>query len=620
MTEYRRITEGTKFPDLEPDSEVINPLDDGLAVLLAKLWHLTQSSKVITWESNIRIPQDNFFSVTVGQSNPAVTMFYNSAFTYIQPTPGSKYVNIYNTTVIVERPNIISRPAIMQFVEPWTNIPNDTQFGLLSDRTNDYERFIIEVDQPGFTLNLWAANNWSDLETVYEVHVRAAGFSLNFITNPDTGEVWGTLPPALPVWDGTPYIIKYKFKGAGFSGIEVSDGFKALNYVGLEGEVVEGGGTPVGDGTGFTLEQVQDIVAAMFVGGANTNVTPLYDDAGGFIGLTVTASGGAEIDDATPSATTTYSGNKVEQLFMNFTDGLADVSMSGDYDDLIGVPIKKGLAPNSYVFGNNGNQVALTGTNSVVAGGSGHTEIDEDTWVFDNVRLLGDLVDENGNSLLTPVIESNYGTRFNDPIKFHSHLNDLQGFIARVSSGSTAHTSAVNKRGLVQLGTGSSATSNALIQRSGFSTGTGNLLLNANPILMTSTVSVPIISTAAEEFIAGFGLGLNAGMSTTGTNYVMLGTDRLAFNTDTWVIRVRNGSGQMTTLNTEVPVVAGYYPTLGLVASSAGVQFYIDGGAVGTTITANLPTAAMIPMLFIIKSAGTTARNFIIDYYEDEIY
>lgn len=48
-----------------------------------------------------------------------------------------------------------------------------------------------------------------------------------------------------------------------------------------------------GGGAGLTVEQVQDIVAAMF-GGSHSGITFNYDDAGNIINATVTVTGGAE--------------------------------------------------------------------------------------------------------------------------------------------------------------------------------------------------------------------------------------------------------------------------------------------------------------------------------------
>lgn len=49
-------------------------------------------------------------------------------------------------------------------------------------------------------------------------------------------------------------------------------------------------------------------------------------------------------------------------------------------------------------------------------------------------------------------------------------------------------------------------------------------------------------------------------------------------------------------------------------ADATSVQFYIDGEPVGTAVTSNIPVTGMCLRVCIEKTAGTTSRNFVMDF------
>lgn len=53
-----------------------------------------------------------------------------------------------------------------------------------------------------------------------------------------------------------------------------------------------------GGGSGFTQEQIEDMVAAMFTGAVHSGCTVAYDDVNGLIAITVTGGGGGEVNTA----------------------------------------------------------------------------------------------------------------------------------------------------------------------------------------------------------------------------------------------------------------------------------------------------------------------------------
>jgi hypothetical protein len=84
-----------------------------------------------------------------------------------------------------------------------------------------------------------------------------------------------------------------------------------------------------------------------------------------------------------------------------------------------------------------------------------------------------------------------------------------------------------------------------------------------------------------------------------------------------------NGAAtQMTSLNASVMATSTWYKLVVKVNPLGNkVEFYVNDTYIGYCI-ANIPTGvarALGPMLQIVKSAGTTARTFLVDWYYHEI-
>lgn len=128
---------------------------------------------------------------------------------------------------------------------------------------------------------------------------------------------------------------------------------------------------------------------------------------------------------------------------------------------------------------------------------------------------------------------------------------------------------------------------------------------------------VVTLSTLAEEF-ALWG-GLNNAFAAEPTDGFYFLYDRLNRG-DNW-IAVSAEDGVYTRTDTGIPVVAGQWYHLYAVcnATATSIEYYIDGALVAT-ITTNIadtsdPLGVSVSML---KSAGTTARTSLIDYFAAE--
>jgi hypothetical protein len=136
-----------------------------------------------------------------------------------------------------------------------------------------------------------------------------------------------------------------------------------------------------------------------------------------------------------------------------------------------------------------------------------------------------------------------------------------------------------------------------------FATGNGQILFEA-------LVNIVAISNGTDN--NQFNIGLSDAPAGTGSGNQIIFYYEVGTSTN-WAI-VCTSSSVYTTTVTSTPVTAGWQH-LKFVVNAAGtlVTFYVNGVSIGTVST-NIPTAAIAPMLSLRKTLGSSARFFGIDY------
>jgi hypothetical protein len=171
------------------------------------------------------------------------------------------------------------------------------------------------------------------------------------------------------------------------------------------------------------------------------------------------------------------------------------------------------------------------------------------------------------------------------------------------------------------IGVLSSETGTTTSGRAAIALRLGSLVTLGNGDLQFSWVSsIPTLSTVAEEFIVVDGLGnLVTGEPTDGVYFLY---DRLNRGT-TWQL-VTAEDGARTYTDTAVVVTAGAWYRMRAVVNAAGtsVQGFIgvngaDPTLVATDSGANIPITSdpLGPLAAIVKSAGTTTRQVLSDFF-----
>lgn len=79
-------------------------------------------------------------------------------------------------------------------------------------------------------------------------------------------------------------------------------------------------------------------------------------------------------------------------------------------------------------------------------------------------------------------------------------------------------------------------------------------------------------------------------------------------------------ASSFTTVDSGITPGAGTYNVITIVSNSTmtSFQWYVDGVAVGSAVTTNIPTGAISIAPYIKKSAGTTSRSLSVDYIQWE--
>jgi hypothetical protein len=181
-----------------------------------------------------------------------------------------------------------------------------------------------------------------------------------------------------------------------------------------------------------------------------------------------------------------------------------------------------------------------------------------------------------------------------------------------------ATTNRTNQQGIIQHSTGTTTTGAA-----GYTYG-GALYIGSGSISIETYATVETLSNATERFQTIFGYYVGSNYSTTANaiffSYDENGTMFFEFGaaaTPNWKCYTR-GAGVTTRTNTSIAVVAGtwYKLRIDINAAANSVTFYINNTLVATHTT-NIPTSliAMPINSLMVKTAGTTARTMLTDYF-----
>lgn len=188
-------------------------------------------------------------------------------------------------------------------------------------------------------------------------------------------------------------------------------------------------------------------------------------------------------------------------------------------------------------------------------------------------------------------------------------LSTVSGTGASVVSSVTA---ANNRPGIIQFGSGSTTSGVANISGGVSGTGNGTILLGGGAITVEMAVQVPTLGTAGQQFEYTIGLGDTVNTEPANGVYFRYANGATG---DFWAIKTAAG-GSRTSTTTATAVVAGQWYRLGFVinAAATSIAYTVDGASVGT-ITTNIPTLTVAPHAEIVKSAGTTQRTTLLDYF-----
>jgi hypothetical protein len=174
-----------------------------------------------------------------------------------------------------------------------------------------------------------------------------------------------------------------------------------------------------------------------------------------------------------------------------------------------------------------------------------------------------------------------------------------------VNSSVTSPTPVAGHPGVIQFSVANNGNSNASISLLPFLLGTGQVTFEA-------VVMIPVLGTAAQNFLYQFGFGDNIGSVTADPNNGIFFEYSQAGSTF-WRYRAGKAS-TYTTNNSTVTVVAGSWYKLRFVVNTldTSIQFFIgpaNGGILTLvgSITTNIPVLGVAPFFQMRKSVGGNA-------------
>ena len=230
--------------------------------------------------------------------------------------------------------------------------------------------------------------------------------------------------------------------------------------------------------------------------------------------------------------------------------------------------------------------------------------------------MLQDMIDSDKNILTDSIFSPHTMSElFSD---FKEDSSDKAGWDAvNVGAGTKfdATTAEIdgNTDGVFELETGTTAGGLSVGAYGNNQTG---FVLGGGVRFFEARIQLPDLSAVGEEFIIRIGLGDKVDGSDH-EDGVYFEYDRLT-NVN-WLLKTANSSTRTST-DSGTAVADSVWLTLRAEINAAGtsVEYFIDDVSVGTIIT-NLPTDRIGENIGIVKSAGTTERKFLIDYYHQVV-
>lgn len=339
-------------------------------------------------------------------------------------------------------------------------------------------------------------------------------------------------------------------------------------------------------GSGFNQEQIEDIIGAMLVDTASVDLT--YDDSTGQISAVVLPAGvahqslsgagtntHAQIDShisstSNPHAVTAAQLSDFESEVLATT--LTGFSLASTAD----------VTSSDTVISSIGKlQAQLDSVSSGAAFDPANTEEAYDSWISGGTAgSLGWINNSSGtNSTLI--------------------LGDPNAYI------DGGHV------GTLRIYTGTTTTG-----RGAASLGTSTFVLGGGEITIEALVLLPTLSDGTNSYTVYIGSG-DQTTSTEHSNGVYFVYSH-SLNSGQWMGRTAN-SATRTTVNSSITVANNTWYKLRIVSDATGsnVEFFVNGVSIGTSST-NLPTGTtkwMGPIYKIVKSAGTSGREILTDYF-----
>ena len=167
--------------------------------------------------------------------------------------------------------------------------------------------------------------------------------------------------------------------------------------------------------------------------------------------------------------------------------------------------------------------------------------------------------------------------------------------------------------GIWELATGTTNAGRAAIQRG--SNNTSPLIIGNGVVIVDFIIHIPVLSTASEEFVCGFGVTdfYNVfGGSPITNDQVTLVYDRT--QSTNWLALTRSGGTEtVASGGSSVAVDTNWtHARIVINADATSVEFFIDGTSLGTSTT-NIPSSDLGIGAMIDKDVGTTERTLEID-------
>ena len=210
-----------------------------------------------------------------------------------------------------------------------------------------------------------------------------------------------------------------------------------------------------------------------------------------------------------------------------------------------------------------------------------------------------------GNAALTATNVYHWG-------HFYSYFNTATNTSFAVVSSSTY----VNA---LQLGTAAGTTTSTYATTS-MANGSVAATLNSDTLTQEWRVQVPTLNDGTDRFFCTIGFG-NSGTALTNAVafvYDLTGSMTGSASSTNWQVVTAAASSRSWT-TTSVTVTAGQWYKLTTKSITGRVEFYIDDVLVRTETT-NVPTAGLLQIIAIQKTAGANNRTILADYNTMERY